>query len=467
MRTLVAVLVVVLVFTLRSTDSTFAETETPIRHVIVIVQENHSFDNYFGTYPTANGTLVNNITSQLQPVDGIPNGTCVPYGKGCRSPYRTNVTSMESPTEGQATYENDYDNGKMDGFATYSGPQSMAYFDYHQIAAYWVYAEEYGLSDNYFSPVLSTTNPNRLMLLAGDTPVSQNYGPPPYLPYNLTILNQLSAHGISWGYFDFPTPVQPLVPPINYLSGLSSTTLNQVQDVQAFLQDLTEGNNLPSVSFVNAIGSDGLDEHPPANITVGEAWVVSLVNAVMESTYWNSSALFLTYDEGGGYYDHVPPPQLLNIDHGFQRVLRGYGQRVPLLVISPYAKENYVSKILLNHMSLLRFIDYNWNLQPLNQNVANSNNLLDFFNFNGPPRTPVILGADTAYSWNTYPAPIQTPLNNLPYTLTTSTIEVQNTQTTATQTIVGALLILGVIVLGWRSRRSTRGVSSDHHQSRR
>lgn len=459
MRALAVVLVAVLALTLRSSDSTFAETATPINHVIVIVQENHSFDNYFGTYPTANGTLINDVTSQLQPVDGIPNGICVLYAAGCLSPYRAKVGNTESPIEGQVTYENDYDNGKMDGFAAYSGPQSMAYFDYNQIPAYWVYAEEYGLSDNYFSAALSTTNPNRLILLAGDTPVSQNNGPPPYLPYNRTILNQLSTHGISWGYFDFLTPVQPVVPPINYLSGLNSSTLNQVQDVQVFLHDLSDGNNLPSVSFVNAIGSDGLDEHPPSNVTAGESWVVSLVNAVMESNYWNSSAIFLTYDEGGGYYDHVPPPQLLNIDHGFEQVLRGYGQRVPLLVISPYAKENYVSKTLLNHMSLLRFIDYNWNLQPLNQNVANSNDLLDFFYFNGPPRSPVIFSSDSAYSAKTYPAPIQIPLSSLPYTRNGSTIVVGNTETPLTQItvpIIAAFVLLAIILLGWRARRSTR-----------
>jgi phospholipase C len=462
MRALAVVLVAALALTLRSSYSATAETATPIKHVIIIVQENHSFDNYFGTYPTANGTLMNDVTSQLQPVDGIPNGICVPYGSGCLAPCRVEASSTESPIEGQLTYENDYDNGKMDGFAAFSGPQSMAYFDYNQIPAYWVYAEEYGLSDNYFSAALSTTNPNRLILLAGDTPVSQNDGPPPYLPYNQTILNQLSANGISWGYFDFLTPPQRFVPPINYLSGLNSNALNQVQDVQAFLHDLSDGNNLSSVSFVNAIGSDALDEHPPSNVTAGELWVVSIVNAVMESNYWNSSAIFLTYDEGGGYYDHVPPQQLLSIDHEFDHVLRGYGQRVPLLVISPFAKENYVSKTLLNHMSLLRFIDYNWNLQPLNQNVANSNNLLDFFYFNGPVRSPVILGSDGTYSAKKYPAPIQFPLSSLPYTRNSSTNVVQKTETTSTQVtlpIIAAFVLLTIVILGWRTRRSIRGAS--------
>ncbi len=458
MKLLTVVLVAALALTLRSNYS-IADTETPIKHVIVIVQENHSFDNYFGTYPEANGTLINGITSRLEPIDGIPKGICVPFGTGCLSPYYANAGNTFSPSEGQVTYENDYDNGKMDGFAAYSGPQSLAYFDYHQIPAYWVYAEEYGLADNYFAPALSTTNPNRLILLAGDTPVSQNDGPPPYLPYNLTILNQLSAHGISWGYFDFFTAQEQLVPPINYLSNLNSSALNQVQDVPAFLRDLSEGNNLPSVSFVNAVGFDTLDEHPPSNVTEGELWVVSIINAVMESSYWNSSAIFLTYDEGGGYYDHVPPPQLLSINHGFEHVLRGYGQRVPLLVISPFAKENYVSKPLLNHMSLLRFIDYNWNLQPLNQNVANSNDLLDFFYFNAAPRAPVILDSNSAYSARTFPAPIQIPLNSLPYTRNGSTIVAPNPQATLTLItfpIVAASVLLVIVILGWRTRRSTR-----------
>jgi hypothetical protein len=108
-------------------------------------------------------------------------------------------------------------------------------------------------------------------------------------------------------------------------------------------------------------------------------------------------------------------------------------------------------------MSLLRFIDYNWNLQPLNQNVANSNDLLDFFYFNGPSRSPVVLGNESAYSATTYPAPIQIPLSSLPYTRNSSTIAVQNTEKPLTQTtvpIVAASVLLAIIVVGWRTRRS-------------
>jgi phospholipase C len=327
-----------------------------------------------------------------------------------------------NPVEGQLVYENDYNNGKVDGFARNSGLQSMAYFDYHQIAAYWDYAEEYGLGDNYFASVLSTTTPNRLVLFSGDTPVSDNYGPPPYIPYSETILSQLTAHGISWGYFDSLKPSDQAgnLYPINHISGLTAEALTQVHDLSTFFQALSKGAALPSVSFVMTLAETDFDEHPPENVTAGELWTVSVVNAVMKSSYWDSAAIFITWDEGGGYYDHVPPPLNLTIDHGFDRPLHGYGQRVPLLVVSPYAKENYVSRTLLNHMSLLRFIDHNWDLPAVNENVAKSNNLLDFFEFSQPPRPPEILGTSGPFSaWN-YPIPIQIPFDQLPYPRTGS-----------------------------------------------
>jgi phospholipase C len=365
------------------------------------------------------------------------------------------LSSAEDPIEGQAVYEQDYDGGKMDGFARTSGAQSLAYFDQTEIAAYWTYAEEYGLAENYFAPVFSTTNPNRLMLLAGDSSVADNEGPPPFFPYNDTILHQLSTAGISWAYFDFFLSAggPNLVPPINYLSGLDSSALQHIQDTSAFFQDLTL-NQLPAVTFLNAIGFDTLDEHPPSNVTTGELWVVSIINAVMESSYWMSSAILVTYDEGGGYYDHVAPPQLLTVDHGFNMPLHGYGQRVPLLVVSPYAKENYVSDTLLNHMSILRFIEYNWNLPSLNQNVTDSNNLLDLFYFDGPPRAPIILTSTGPYSVSSYPAPIQIPFDQLPYSRNGSSIPANSSKLPLIQYVALAVgIVIVVLVLGKLHKR--------------
>jgi len=404
--TALAVLVLLLVvsgvpqFTIASSPG----RATPIQHVIIITQENHSFDSYFGTYPTANGTLVDNVTSRLAPVNGIPNGVCQTYRASCVSPHLTTAQSPENPVEGQLAYEADYSSG----FPLNSGPQSMVYFDYRSVPAYWDYAEEYGLADNYFAAVLSMTTPNRLMLLTGDTPVSSNYGPPPYIGYDSTIFKQLKVAGVTWGYYDFfqgnPNPGSAY--PLNYISGLNDSQ-DSIKDVSFLLGELSSSSGLPAVSFVNFLGNGGLSEHPPNSPSAGELEVVSLVDAVMQSGFWNSTAIFVTYDEGGGFYDHVAPPRAFSIDHNFTSPLLGLGQRVPLLVISPYSKVDHVSRLLLSPLSLLRFIGYNWGLSPLNARVADANLPTDFFNFTQSPRRPIMLGTG-ANSAIPYPLPLQT-----------------------------------------------------------
>ena len=174
----------------------------------------------------------------------------------------------------------------------------------------------------------------------------------------------------------------------------------------------------------------------------------------MESNDWNSTAILLTWDEGGGYYDHVPPPQVLTIDHGFDHVLHGYGERVPLLVISPYSRENYVSKQTLNHMSLLHFIEDNWNLPYLNQNVAQSQSLSEFFDFTSQPRPAIVLGQSGDYNVSSYPAPIQ-GLNSPPSThAITSTSNLALFTNEMTVAGIGILLVaLSSLVLYTRWRR--------------
>ena len=378
-------------------------TATPIQHVIVIVQENHSFDNYFGTYPTANSSLLDATTAHLQPVNGLARSVCVPYQASCVLPHLSTSETPLNPEEGQLTYEMNYANNGL-GFANNSGPQSMVYFDYHSVAGYWDYAEEYGLGDQYFASALSTTTPNRLMTLSGDTPVSANYGPPPLISYSKTVMRQLDDAGLSWGYYDYlNTSTEPLnTYPLNYASDVPSQDQSKIRDTSDLLGELGSGSDLPSVSFVNSLGDFKLTEHPPFNPTLGERWVVSIVNRVMESSYWPSTSIFITWDEGGGYYDHVVPPKDFTINHGFAQDLVGLGQRVPLLVISPYSRQNFVSHIIMSHLSLLHFIEYNWALQPLNELVAQSNLPLEFFNFSQAPRTPIILGSP-----DIYPIPLQ------------------------------------------------------------
>lgn len=412
-RLRLSVVIGCLLLTLVTASATGATTgtATPFQHVIIIVQENHSFDNYFGTYPTANGTLVTPITSELTPVIGIPNGVCLPYGDGCVRPRFSNSTGPVDPVEGQLVYENDYANNAT-GFPENSGVQSMIYFDYHSIPAYWDYAEEYGLADNYFAPVLTQTNANRLMLLTGNTSVAADQSPTSYIPYSETIMSQLDGAGVSWGYYDyFPTNGSPLtVHPLNYISDWSQQDLSHVQDLSSLYKDLSNGTGLPAVSFVNSLGNKTYDEHPQDNPTAGEQWVVSVVNKVMSSSYWDSTVIFITWDEGGGFYDQVVPPHLFTIDNNFTSPVIGLGQRIPLLVISPFSKESYVSNTLMSHLSLDHFIDYNWNITPLNSIIANSNLPLGFFDFAQTPRSPLILQTSGANSMSTYPIPLQLPL---------------------------------------------------------
>lgn len=462
-KAIAVVICLVFLVSVAPVRATAPAAATPIQHVIIIVQENHSFDNYFGTYPTANGTLVTPITSELPAVNGIPDGVCLPYGSGCVRPQLSNSTSPTNPVEGQSNYEADYSKNGT-GFPVNSGVQSMVYFDYHAIPAYWDYAEEYGLADNYYTPFLAQSNPNRLAMLSGDSPTSSDSGPPPYLPYNETIMHQLDVAGINWGYFDY-YPASAGVAKfhfLNFISGMTAQEQAGFQSVWHLTHDLSSGSGLPAVSFVDSLGNKTYDEHPSSNPTVGEEWVVSLVNDVMSSTYWSDTAIFITWDEGGGFYDHVIPPTELSVDHNFSSPLLGLGQRIPLLVISPYSREAYVSNTLMSHLSLTHFIDYNWNLPALNANVGSANLPLGFFNFSGQPRAPLILGQAGPDSMTTYPIPLQIPLTQPSSTQTSQSTTGAGSSPTPASALYAAVVIAVAVVLAGAlvMRRSGRHATS-------
>jgi phospholipase C len=283
----------------------------------------------------------------------------------------------------------------------------MTYFTQSQLAAEWDWAEEYGLGDNYFSSVLSETLPNRLYSLAGSSPVNSDcsYCPPPYINTNQTIFFELSNAGISWGYFGAPGQDYYDSYPLNFFQGFQSYASN-IGSWSEFAQDLND-HLLPAISIISSLGYANVDQHPPDNVTLGEDWLLGIVNDVMQSPYWDSSVIFINYDEGGGYFDQVPPPTLDGVQLGF---------RIPLLVISPYSKENYVSHTELNHASILAFIEYNWNLPALNGFVSDSKIPLDFFDFSQAPRIPVLISNSSQF-----PATIQIPFSGLPYARSGST----------------------------------------------
>jgi len=353
--------------------------DVPIKNVVVIVEENHTFDNYFGTYPGVNGLnrhiaipTANNTDELVTPyhiyTTALPNNLC----NSLRCAHLS------------------YNNGKMDGFVLVEhSTLPMGYYDSADIPYYWDYASQFVLSDNYFSSVMGDSMPNHLYLLAAQSgSIRSDLPPGSTVTANIpTVTDELDAKHISWkyyhGYFE----------PTQYIESFKakSKLVNVVPEKQ-FLSDIAN-NTLPDVVWINPFNS----EHLPQNITEGEHTVVSLVNAIMQSSYWNSTAIFITWDDFGGFYDHVPPPQVDQF---------GYGFRVPLLVLSPYAKQGFVDHTLNDHTSILKFIETLFSLSPLAERDAKANDLMEAFDFSQSPVAPLILPGK--YMADHYPLEQQT-----------------------------------------------------------
>ncbi|MGC8620035.1 MAG: alkaline phosphatase family protein [Thermoplasmata archaeon] len=363
---IISIILIIILFSPLAYAQNSNNTKTPIKHVITILFENHTFDNFFGLYPMDNYSWNRTIIKNMV----IPNGLInTPYLKELK-PVKNGEYSTIDPIEGYTAYHIDWDNGKMNNFINGSGIQSMTYFTSYQLGLEWSIASEYSIADNYFAPQLSESAPNTLYYIAGFTPVINDYGPPPSFSINETIFGELSHYGISWNIY------------------VGNKNTNNFDDMQKYLYDwnsysyhlknwsdlINESYNgtLPSVSYVFSQNSNGYSQAAPENVEKGEIWLAYLINKIELSPVWNSTAIFITYDDPGGYFDHVSPPKLDGVQ---------LGMRLPLIVISPYAKEDYVSNTLMTHTSILAFIDYNWDIPALNKFVSDSNLPLDMFNF--------------------------------------------------------------------------------------
>lgn len=390
MRYLVIIIsiIVVLTFLVPAVNASVAPTtRTPIKHVINILFENHTFDNFFGIYPenplSNNSSLISNMSvplnllsnlSLLSKLNQIPPGTF----------------STVDPIEGYLPYHEDWNYGHMNDFAAGSGKQSMTYFTAAQVSPLWDLAEQYSIADNYFAPQLSESAPNTLYYLAGFSPVFNDYGPPPSIPINETIFGEMNDYHVSWGVYVNGTSKS--FDMSQYISGMNEFS-NNINSWEDFVQELSNGT-IPSVSYIFSEDSNGYDMGAPSNILKGELWLLKLINSIEESPLWNSTAVFITWDDPGGYYDQVPPP----VFHGVQ-----LGMRLPLIVVSTYAKEDYVSNTLMTHSSILSFIDYNWNMPALNQFVSFLPLPLDIFDFNVPYSNGLV--AREPIQFNNFPLP--------------------------------------------------------------
>jgi phospholipase C len=327
-----------------------ARTRLPIDNVLICCNENRTFDQYYGKAPFVGGY-------------GIPPGYSQPGGTGGMSvpPFDTNSPVSPDPAHDWATIHGEWDQGKLDGFYTSGGIQAMSYTDASQLGYYYGLFSNFTLCVNYFCSLLGPTFPNRLYL-AGATSGGQttNSIAAGSLDWPI-ILDLLDAHGITWKAYNIGGAC-------SVGAGLTSIycdnhfqffrrwytdpRVNSFVDSD-YYSDLASGK-LPQVSFI--MTNDITGEHPPYALTVGEDLQQQLIGALELSQYWGKAAYFLTYDEGGGFFDHVVPPVLDAYGAGF---------RVPTWVISPFAKKAHLETTLYEHSSLLKFVEHVFDLPTL------------------------------------------------------------------------------------------------------
>jgi uncharacterized protein (TIGR03437 family) len=391
----------------RATTQTNAPPAPPglekIQHFVFIMQENRSFDHYFGTYPGA---------------EGIPPRICVPNPSGpCVAPFHNSQLVNQG---GNHYWQNALaciDGGLMDGFlpGALSTPEDvMGWHDYHEIPNYWNYANLYVLQDRLFESITSYSLPAHLYMLAAQSGgyIGSGNGAPFPQSYNFPEITLLLGSGqIDWKYY-VNSGETPTVEDEDYTIGdgdettysfwnplpafpavkNNPTQFGRLTNAAQFYVDAQNGA-LPQVSWV--IPNYTQSEHPPMNIAPGMNYVTGLVNAVMSSPLWNSTAIFIAWDDWGGFYDHVTPPQVDQY---------GLGIRVPGLVISPYARQGYIDHKTYSFESWLRIVEERFGIVPMTARDNMANDMTDAFDFTQQPRAPVLLNP----SGSPYPPTPQT-----------------------------------------------------------
>ena len=424
-----------------------------INHIVFMVQENRSFDSYFGQLPVY--WAANGFPSQQ--FDGIPKNASNPNvsGSGTVSAFHFSTECIENlspswneshldwnlqaPSSGTpalngfvwnaANYaKNQNAAGATPPLTDTAGIRAMGYYTGDDLNYYYFMASNFATSDRWFAPALDRTQVNRLYLFAA---TSHGYAYPPgttasdNAPLSVnTIFDLLNDAGISWKiYYSDDTCTTTPGNGEDPLSAGACTYLTQfanyasphplplnVVPISQYLSDVQSGN-LPSVAFIEPGYMSNRDEHPDIadNVQTGAAYVASLINALMQSPSWKDSAFILTYDESGGLYDHVPPQPAVSPDGispidlqpgdvctsgGANCNFNYTGFRVPLLVVSPFTKKNYVSHTVADYTAILKLIETRFSLPPLSKRDAAQMDMTEFFDFKDvpwatPPGPPV------------------------------------------------------------------------------
>jgi phospholipase C len=365
-----------------------------VEHVVFIVKENRTFDHYFGTYPGA---------------DGATSGT-LHTGDVIRLSQAPDVTPHDINHSFQAAVTA-IDGGAMDGFDLISGGQDLlGYTQYTEsdIPAYFTYARNFVLGDAFFSSLQGPSFPNHLYTVGADSGTAINNPNTPrwgcdanpnsrvqvllddagdigvvYPCFDFdTLADRLEAQGLTWKYYapgqDQSGYIWSAFNAIRHIR-LTSLWMDHVVPTEQFVRDAQNGN-LPAVSWV--VTSAALSEHPPASVCLGENWTVDQINAVMTGPDWGSTTVFLTWDDFGGFYDHVAPPVVDRF---------GFGPRVPFLIISPWARRGHITHTTLEFSSILKFVEERFHLEPLTDRDRLANDLTESFDFDRKPLDPVVL----------------------------------------------------------------------------
>ena len=376
-----------------------------IQHVVYIIQENKTFDSYFGTYPGA---------------DGFPSSL---LNASSPSPYLPHHVSSEVPpslTNAWAAAHEAWDNGKMDRFinAQSGNAQTMGYYDRSNIPYYWDYADHYVLADHFFSSLMGPTFPNHLYIASGRSgpvtgmssydfvtngSITGNLGGS--LPYDqlkltwATLAQELTLTNTSWAWYTGENPSAAtawnVLPAFSYFQNNPAQLSQHVKSTQSFASDIQAGK-LGAISWItpgewtpptypSECAGIGTSEHPPDRVDCGMDYVAYLVNTVMKSSYWNSTAIVIAWDDWGGLYDHVAPPQVDQYGLGF---------RVPVLVVSPWVKPHYIDHTQYGFGSLLKFAETTFNLPSLGARDVNASSMMSMFDFGQAPLPALIEPAD-------------------------------------------------------------------------
>ncbi len=358
-----------------------------IEHVVVLMMENHSFDDHLGMLGRGDGLTRG------------PSGAPINYNP---DPHGGFVRSWHLPTTCQPVDEGtsqdwnashvSWNGGKNNGFVKACGAWAMGFWTQEDLPFYYSMASAFPIGDRYFSSVMAQTYPNRRFLIGATalgnvstdlSGVSMSDFP------NGVIFDRLDHYEISWKNYAPDLPTLALVFPLFEATQMKGK--QHLGSIDDFLADCA-GGTLPGFSLVDPYINYSEEN---GDISVGEGYAAAIIQAVMRSPLWPTTALFWTYDEHGGYFDHVPPAPAVLPDtvppdlkgEGPAPIPGAYdytGFRVPFSVVSPWAKRDHVSHVSYDHTSILKFVETKWNLPSLTYRDANAHNLLDFFSFAAP-----------------------------------------------------------------------------------